>query len=514
MSTETILTPADLDQLQACGISREEALRQIHDLRTGFPYLNILSSATLDRGIVRVERSEEAAYMQAWEEYLASPQAHVCKMVPASGAASRMFKSLFAFLEGDSEEPNKPDVQRFFDNITHFAFYERLGEACLRTKWKSISKLISQGDYKGVVETLLTDKGLNYGALPKGLLLFHTYPMGSCTAAEEHLLEGALYARDSKGKVRVHFTVSPEHRQAFDTLLSRAKDFYEDKYGVEYEITYSEQKPQTDTLALDGEGNPFRREDGTLLLRPGGHGALIANLGDLTADIVFIKNIDNVVPDHLKGATIMYKKFLGGVLISLRNRIHRYLHLLDRGKVSHAQLEEMRTFLADMLCIATPEECMQDDKALRDWVYTKLNRPIRVCGMVRNQGEPGGGPFVIHETDGSTSLQILESTQINTADEYQRSLLESGTYFNPVDLVCALRDHQGKRYDLEKYVNAKTAFIAHKSQNGKELRALERPGLWNGAMHEWNTLFVEVPIETFNPVKEVNDLLRAEHQPK
>lgn len=514
MSTEVLFSAADLEQLADRGISVEEATRQVQAIRSGFPYLHILASASLERGIVRTDRDEEAAYMQLWEEYLTSTQANVCKMVPASGAASRMFKVLYNFLSSESSVPDTPAVQRFFEQLSSFAFYDRLGEVCLRNSWKSIPKLLAQGEYKTIVENLLLEKGLNYGALPKGLLQFHAYPKGSCTPAEEHLVEGALYARDALGRVRIHFTVSPEHRAAFEAHLQRAKYYYEDKYGVTYDITYSEQKPSTDTLALDGAGNLFRRDDGSLLFRPGGHGALISNLGDLDADIVFIKNIDNVVPDHLKGATVMYKKFLGGVLIRLRQRIYDYLHQMERGKASHTLLQEIAAFLTDTLCIAVPEEYMQDDKALQDWLYTKLNRPMRVCGMVRNQGEPGGGPFLVREADGSSSLQILESTQINMADERQRSMLESGGYFNPVDLVCCLRDHHGNRYNLEAYINPKTAFIASKSQGGRELKALERPGLWNGAMHDWTTIFVEVPIETFNPVKEVNDLLRPQHQSK
>lgn len=508
----TLFTEQDIEQLTSIGISVEEALHQVRDIRSGFPYLDIQASASLERGIVRVDADEEARYMNAWQAYLSSSKADVCKMVPASGAASRMFKVLFNFLEGESEEPQSESVKLFFERLGHFAFYERLGEACLRNQWKSISKLISQGAYKKVVENLLYDTGLNYGALPKSLIQFHAYAKGSCTAAEEHLVEGALYARNLKGEVRIHFTVSPEHRVAFEQVIDIAKPYYQDKYGVRYEVTYSEQKPSTDTLALETSGDLFRRDDGRLLLRPGGHGALISNLGDLDADIVFIKNIDNVVPDHLKGATIMSKKLLGGILVSVRERIYRYMRLLTEGRPTHAQLAEIRGFVEDNLCIIVPEDVCEDDRALHQWLEQRLNRPLRVCGMVRNQGEPGGGPFIIREYDGSTSLQILESSQINLADDHQRALFESGGYFNPVDLVCSLRNHKGERFDLAEYINPKTAFIAKKSQAGRDLLALERPGLWNGAMHHWNTIFVEVPIETFNPVKEVNDLLRPEHQ--
>lgn len=511
METE-LFTPEDLEQLKERGIELGQALQQVDDIRSGFPYLEILSSASLERGILRVDSSEESLYMDIWEEYLLSGKASVYKFVPASGAASRMFKKLYAFLDADYSTPEKPEEQRFFDEINKFAFYERLGEVCLRNNWKTIPKLIAAGDYKTIVENLLLPKGLNYGNKPKGLLLFHSYPGHVRTAAEEHLVEGALYAKDREGHIHLHFTVSPEHRRDFENLLAIQQPDYEDKYSVSYELSFSEQLASTDTLALTPEGKPFRTEDGRLLFRPGGHGALIHNLNALPADIVFIKNIDNVVPDPLKGDTVMYKKFLGGVLIALRRQIFSFLSLLAKGKPTRPQLEEMLHFIQVHLAIEPPTELLEDDNSLAIWLQGKLNRPIRVCGMVRNEGEPGGGPFVIREVDGSSSLQILESSQINMEDPEQRAFFEAGAYFNPVDLVCSLRDYEGKPFDLTKYVNPRTAFVSHKSQNGRELLALELPGLWNGAMHDWNTAFVEVPIETFNPVKEVNDLLRPEHQ--
>lgn len=514
MEIQELFTEQDLEQLAHRGISLEEACRQVQDIRSGFPYPYIKASASLERGIVRLTREEEAYYMNAWQDYLNSPTADVCKMIPASGAASRMFKSLYAFASSAEVEPSNAEVERFFANLSHFAFYETLGRVCLRTKWKSVSTLLEGKEYKAIIEALLGDKGMGYGHLPKGMLLFHTYPKGACTAAEEHLVEGAMYARKSDGRVRVHFTVSPEHRQAFESMLDGAKKYFEDKYGVFYELSYSEQKPETDTLALTPEGELFRVGDGSILFRPGGHGALISNLNELDADIVFIKNIDNVVPDHLKAETIMTKKLLGGILIKLREQIYDYTRQLERGRASSSLLGEVCNFFRQTLCIDIPEMLEDNASELQSWLLSKLDRPIRVCGMVRNQGEPGGGPFVIREADGSTSLQILESTQINMQDEEQRAFFEMGGYFNPVDLVCSLRNHKGERYELAKYVNPKTAFLAHKSQGGQELIALERPGLWNGAMYHWTTIFVDVPIETFNPVKEVNDLLRPEHQPR
>lgn len=507
---QELFTAQDLEELQRRGISLEEATQQVEDIRQGFPYLEILASASLEDGIISNEPSQEERYMSVWERYLERQDASVYKMVPASGAASRMFKMLFSFLDADYSEPRTEAERRFFDELHHFAFYELLNEACLRNHWKSIPKLLAQGDYKAIVETLLLPKGLGYGSKPKGLLLFHRYDKVERTALEEHFVEGALYARDSLGQVHLHFTISPEHQRDFESLVARVKDCYEEHYSVRYLVSFSQQEPATDTLALTPEGGLFRREDGSLLFRPGGHGSLIRNLNALDADIVFIKNIDNVVLDLYKGPTVMYKKYLGGVLVAIRDQVFGYLRQLDKGKVSHSQLEEMSAFMRDTFGIRLPE--VLDDESLAPWLREKLNRPIRVCGMVRNEGEPGGGPFVIRETDGSSSLQILESSQINMADEGQRQFFEAGQYFNPVDLVCSLRDWQGKPFDLERYVNPKTAFIAHKSQAGRELLALERPGLWNGAMHDWNTAFVEVPLETFNPVKEVNDLLRPEHQ--
>lgn len=510
--SQDLFIAQDLETLERRGISVEEATRQVNDIKQGFPYLDILNTASLSNGIMRIDKEEEARYMEVWEDYLRRDTASVYKMVPASGAASRMFKMLYNFLKADYSEPRTEAEQLFFDRLPDFAFYDRLNEVCLRNNWKTIPKLIALKEYKIVVENLLLEQGLNYGSLPKGLLLFHTYSKGACVAADEHLVEGALYARDSRGRVHIHFTVSPEHRAAFEAHIEHSRKYYTSKYSVIYDISYSEQKPSTDTLALTPEGELFRDEAGALVFRPGGHGSLISNLNDLDADIVFIKNIDNVVPDYFKGTTILTKKLLAGILVAVRDQIHSYLKQIERGKVYHAQMLEMVSFLKDNLCIIAPEEVLADDKELQNWLINKLNRPIRVCGMVRNEGEPGGGPFVVREPDGSTSLQILESSQINMLDDYQCSLQESGEYFNPVDLVCAIKDYRGEAFDLEKFVNPKTAFIAHKSQGARELLALERPGLWNGSMHHWNTIFVEVPIETFNPVKEVNDLLRPQHQ--
>jgi hypothetical protein len=325
-------------------------------------------------------------------------------------------------------------------------------------------------------------------------------------------VEGALYAGGKDGKVNVHFTVSPEHRPLFEKLVAEKAKVYEEKFGVKYNISFSEQKSSTDTVAATIDNEPFRDEDGTILFRPGGHGALIENLNDLDADIVFIKNIDNVVPDRLKGETVTYKKLIAGVLTTLQHKIFEYLNLFESGEYTHAQLEGIIRFMRDDLGIRNPALKNLEDAELVVYMKEKLNRPIRVCGMVKNVGEPGGGPFLAYNDDGTISLQILESSQIDKNNAEYVKMFESGTHFNPVDLVCGIKDWQGKKFDLTKYVDPKTGFISSKSKNGKELKALELPGLWNGAMSNWNTIFVEVPLETFNPVKTVNDLLREQHQ--
>ena len=445
-----MFTPSDLAQLQARGISEEKALKQLQSFATGFPELDIVSAASVGNGVLNPTEEEIDAYVQAWQDYLNEGHT-VLKFVPASGAASRMFKDLFEYLE--TGERTK-FIDKFLTEKEHFAFAPQLAGL----------------NEQAAVSHLLKD--MNYGNLPKGLLLFHSYEDGARTPALEHLVEGAMYA-SSKGEVNIHFTVSHEHLPLFQAHLAEYQAAYEEKLGVKFHISYSEQKPSTDTLAANPDGTPFRTTDGKLLFRPGGHGALIENLNEQEADVIFIKNIDNVVPDRLKGDTVRYKQLLAGVLVTEQKKIF---------------------------------EQLQDPTLTADQ-KAKLQRPLRVCGVVKNTGEPGGGPFLVREEDGTISCQILESSQISDP-----ALMQQATHFNPVDLVCATRDAEGKPYYLPDFVDEKTGFISHKSKDGKELLALELPGLWNGAMSRWNTIFVEVPVSTFNPVKTVNDLLRAEHQ--
>ena len=506
-----LLNAQDKELLKRKGISEEQVNAQMESFRTGFPYLKLAGAASPKQGITIPTQKEQANYIKAWKKYLGR-EGKVLKFVPASGAASRMFKDLFAFLDGTANEPDNDFMRNFFSHIHQFAFFDQLNQACLKNEGKGIDELKMEGQYKPIVENLLLEKGLNYGHLPKGLLLFHNYDEGARTPVEEHLVEGALYAGGKNGEVAVHFTVSPEHRPLFEALVAKVAPKYEQKYGVKYSITFSEQKASTDTVAANPDNTPFRGKDGKILFRPGGHGALIENLNDLDADIIFIKNIDNVVPDRLKPETVEYKKLIAGVLVCKQKKAFQYLELLDSGKYTHAQLEDIIRFLRDELCCRNPELKDLEDAELAIYLKKKLNRPMRVCGMVKNVGEPGGGPFLAYNQDGTISLQILESSQIDKNNAEYLQMFQNGTHFNPVDLVCAVKDFKGNKFDLTKYVDHQTGFISSKSKDGKELKALELPGLWNGAMSDWNTIFVEVPLGTFNPVKTVNDLLREQHQ--
>ena len=493
------------------GITQESLGNQIKRFETGFPYLKILDSARVGNGILALGEADQQAAVARWDEYL-SHGGEVFKFVPASGAASRMFKALFSFLDGEADTPAEgSDAARFIAGLPQFAFYGELDEACRKLYSKDINALSEDGRYKDIVAALLRPEGLNYGNLPKGLLKFHSYSDGSRTPLEEHLVEGAQTATDSHGNVNLHFTVSPEHRPLFEAKIAEAVPALEKKLGVKYKISLSEQKKSTDTVAVNPDNTPFR-ENGKLLFRPGGHGALIENLNDIDSAVVFIKNIDNVVPDSHREPTIQYKKVLAGCLIMTHDKIEKYLRMIESGDYTIDDIRAMIAFMHDTLNIRDEKMKELEDADLVLYIKEKLNRPVRVCGMVRNEGEPGGGPFIAYNADGSTSPQILESTQIDPANADYKAMVAKATHFNPVDLVCYLKDIFGKKFNLPDYVDPDTGFISSKSKNGRELRALELPGLWNGAMSDWNTVFVEVPIATFNPVKTVNDLLRPAHQ--
>ena len=503
-----MLTEQDLKQIALRGSSKERVETQLKQFETGFPFLRIEAAAAVGKGITAPSADDRKRLVEHWEQY--KNEGHrVVKFVPASGAASRMFKDMFAFVDAPYEVPTTDFEKKFFDEIEHFAFYDELDRACMKNEGKDIKVLMSEGNYKAVASNMLSSDGLNYGQLPKGMLLFHRYDDGARTPMEEHLVEGALYAA-SDGVAHVHFTVSHEHMDFFKKKVEEKVDGFEKKFGVKFDVTFSEQKPSTDTIAANTDNTPFREADGSLLFRPGGHGALIENLNDIDADIVFVKNIDNVVPDRLKAETVEWKQVIAGLLVDVQTVVFGFLKKLE-GDVSHEELQEMAQFVEKGL-VYNPALKTLDDEALKAYLVRKLNRPIRVCGVVKNVGEPGGGPFLAYNQDGTVSLQILESSQIDKQNADYMRMFTEGTHFNPVDLVCAVKDYKGQPFNLPDYVDPSTGFISQKSKGGRELKALELPGLWNGAMSDWSTIFVEVPLGTFNPVKTVNDLLREQHQ--
>lgn len=508
-----MLQQKDIHQITERGSEVYIVEQQIQHFIHGFPYLKITDAATTENGIIKLHDDEIEKFISIYDQHI-SEGVTPLKFVPASGAASRMFKELFSAKEKleKNEIPTEilgaKDTKEFIEILKKFAFYNEL-------------KQVSGNDLENlnqleILDFILTEKGLNYGNLPKGLLKFHTYKNSVRTPMEEHMVEGAVYSKDNQGKVKIHFTVSPEHQKGFSDLLDQIKPAYEKQLGVQFEISFSQQKPETDTIAVDLNNNPFREPDGSILFRPAGHGALLENLNDLDADIIFIKNIDNVVPDRLKKDTYDYKKALAGILINLQEKVFYYQEKLDSHHyyaLNSAFFAEAANFLENVLNVKPSADNYYTEKEeLYHYLKTKFNRPIRICGMVKNEGEPGGGPFFAVNSDGSVSLQIAESSQIDPENNNQQSIAKSASHFNPVDLVCAVKNYKGEKYDLIQFRDPETGFISVKSKDGKELKAQELPGLWNGAMADWNTLFVEVPVSTFNPVKTVSDLLRKEHQ--
>ena len=477
-----MFTQNEIQQILAHGLSVEQVEKQIEAFRQGFPSLAVVKAASPEDGIICLSDDEVEAAVARYESKV--NELSVVKFVPASGAATRMFKELFEFVNDDKRGKG---IDTLLQNIEKFAFYEEL---------KATG--VDFTDDKAVVSAIIKE-GLYYGAKPKGLVTFHNYPDGTRKAIEEHLMEGAQYGA-SKGVSRLHFTVSPEHKEAFKTLLAERTAKYEERFGIKYDISFSEQKSSTDTIAVNPDNTPFLTDEGKLLFRPAGHGALLSNLNDIEADIIFVKNIDNVTTDALRGDTIRYKKALAGLLLDIQAQTFSHLKALNEGT---ANIKEVAEFIEKRLCTKLPAE--YDTELIK----SILDRPIRICGMVRNEGEPGGGPFWVKNDDGTQSLQIAESSQISAED---MPLMREATHFNPVDLVCGVGKADGSKFDLMLYPDPKTGFISSKSSGGRELRAQELPGLWNGAMAKWNTIFVDVPISTFSPVKVVQDLLRPQHQ--
>jgi len=402
------------------------------------------------------------------------------------------------------------ELVRFVEGIRSFAFFEDLAHAMARDG-HCLDTLIERGHFRTVIRYLLTGQGLNYAALPKGLLKFHRYPAECRTALEEHLVEAAHYISADGGPCRIHFTVSPEHKEDLVRFSEAVKRSYGQRYSVRYELSFSCQKPSTNTVAVDMENRPLRDDNGRLLFRPGGHGALLFNLNELEADIVYIKNIDNLSPDHLKDATFLWKKILGGYLVEIQENVYSLVRALKEG-ASSSEAARAERFLGDELLMRFPDEYTAwTPERKREFLLSKLNRPIRVCGVVRNVGEPGGAPFWVQDKSGGLSVQIVEKAQVDFDSPAQREIWMSSTHFNPVDLVCAVRDYRGNPFDLTRHADPEAVFITTKSKDGERLKALELPGLWNGSMADWTTVIVEVPRITFNPVKKICDLLRPEH---
>jgi len=519
-----IFSDDDLRQFRDLGINEKQVRAQIEIFKKEDFFLKVHRPCTIGDGITNIP--ESAIQKMSLEHQEAVTEERLLKFVPASGAASRMFKTLIWFnnnskrierstvvRQAEAGDKQAKDIISFMEGIRNFAFFKDLKSVMERDDY-NIDDEIESGEFKDIIKYLLTERGLNYVSLPKGLLKFHDYPDDSRTPMEEHLVEAANYIRDGEGVCRLHFTVSPEHEGRFRTLLDEVKSRYEKNFEVQFRVEFSVQKRSTDTIAVDTNNRPFREKDGTLLFRPGGHGALIENLNEIEGDIIYIKNIDNVVPDRLKGETFTWKRILGGYLIEVQKKIFGYMERLTGGEEEGRVIEEALEFTRDRLFIV-PTSGMQldSDGKKKNFLLNKLNRPIRVCGVVRNVGEPGGGPFWVEGKDGSLSLQIVESAQINMEAKEQQEIWNAATYFNPVDIVCGVRDYKGIPFDLRQYVDQDAVFISQKSKDGRDLKALELPGLWNGAMADWITIFVEVPIITFNPVKTINDLLRKEHQP-
>jgi hypothetical protein len=490
------------------GLNLADAERQLELYADPPPYAQLIRPCTAGDGIVRFD---DAGANEAAENFEpAAAGKRLCVFVPASGAASRMFKVPLSFLHADapctrggleaaaaSGDAAAAEMLEILDGFSRFAFRDTWA-----AKAEAAGLNVQPGadeDLRPLLSVWLEDDGMGYASLPKGLLAFHSYEDGARTAFEEHLVEASRYACAGDGKCRLHFTVSPEHEEKFKELLDAVGPSFEQRLGVRFEIGFSVQKPSTDAMAVDMDNAPFRNADGSLLFRPGGHGALIENLNDLDADVVFVKNIDNIVPDHLREPCVFWKRVVGSTLMDLQSEGFRHLDALDND--GDAAFEAAAAFLRERLNVSVANAAE---------AAAALDRPYRVCGMVENTGEPGGGPFWTL-LDGSETAQVVETSQVDPDSESQKAILAKATHFNPVDLACAIRDREGKPYDLRRFVDENAVFIAEKSKDGKPLKSLERPGLWNGAMARWNTVFVEVPIETFNPVKTVNVLLEPAH---
>jgi hypothetical protein len=487
--------------------------------KSGVPLINLHSAATVDDGIKQLSVTELEQYINYYDSK--RDEKSILKFVPASGAATRMFKTLFNFLEAYNPEEEsinsfinrnkESDLSVFFVGIEKLPFYKIVLNS-IRQFYPEYESFHNDEQKYIFVKTMLDEEKLNYGFYPKGLLPFHKYKDHIATAFEEHLFEAALYA-SSNGNADLHFTISEKHNHIFDNEFKRIQKIVERKTNTKFNISFSYQKDSTDTISVMPNDEPFRDDDGQLVFRPSGHGALLENLNDLDADVIFIKNIDNVVVFKYEKEVASYKKMLAGLLLDIQNQTFEHIKNLKSNKVSDKDLVEITKFLVKQLNVKVSDEFEKYSMKYQiEYLLDKLDRPIRICGMVKNEGEPGGGPFWVKEERGNISLQIIESAQVDRKNQHQKDILKNSTHFNPVDLVCGIKNYKGKKFDLNNYVDSKTSFITMKTQMGKDLKALELPGLWNGSMAYWNSIFVEVPLITFNPVKTVTDLLKPTHQ--
>lgn len=511
-------TERDLQQLRDHGIPPEEAAGHLATIAAGVPYAALDRPCTPGDGITVLDEAELERLSRRGEE--AARAGRCMKFVPASGAASRMFQALLearsraadaaSTVDDLQELPEYPSLREFMAGLDRFAFYPEL-TAVMERQGKPLQPLRAAGRFREILDCLLDPDGLGYATLPKGLVPFHRYADDCRTPVAEHLLEARRYVPDRTGMVRVHFTVSPEHWGEVEEHVAALCRLNQDR-DTSFDVTLSAQRPETDTPAATLDNQPLREPDGSLSLRPGGHGALLANLNDLAADLVFIQNIDNL-PVYA-GTAVRYRKALAGLLVELQARVFHYLDALQ-GDPAAALVEETARFARDALSVALPERLAGAPAADRaHFLRGALDRPFRVCGMVRSAGEPGGGPFWVRSADGTCSPQIVESTQVDMEAPSQREAFAASTHFNPVDLVCGVRRPSGAAFDLMRFSDPRSAFISVKSSGGRPLKALEHPGLWNGGMAHWNTVFVEIPTAAFAPVKTVLDLLRPEHQPR
>lgn len=512
-------TDADIKEITAHGLTPEQVDEQVDLFINGVPNVVLEDAATTKKGILKLDKDQKVRYIKLYKDY--KEELDVIKFTPASGAASRMFKSVYQFLaDYDPKKEKLKDylkrkdskfLDRFFDKYKDFPFYK---EVMSRVKEKYSKEQLGDKSFKkfAFVETMMASDEFDFGSDPKGLLPFHNYDGTLVTAFEEHLYEAAAYAQQHK-HAKLHFTVSPEHKEGFEKLFSEIESRVSEATGTKFHVSYSFQKPETDTVAVTEDNKLYRKPDGKLLFRPGGHGALINNLNDIDADIIFIKNIDNVLTQDNLDSLSRNKKMLAGILLELQEQVFEYAELLSKDKITPAQIEKLKIFLENGFSLGLREDYERlSPKEKKEYLFDLINRPIRVCGMVKNEGEPGGGPFFVKDKNGKVSLQIIESAQVNFDDKQQGEIFKQSTHFNPVDVVAGVRDFKGDKFDLEKFVNPDLAFIASKTDNGTPIKALELPGLWNGAMAKWNTIFVEVPVKTFNPVKTINDLLKPSHQ--